>query len=75
MHDEDTWVTALARQTQEHPGRTVAMAVAAGFVVGGGLVSPLTGRILSAGMRLGLRLVLLPFVTQTLIALTKETHP
>jgi hypothetical protein len=51
------------------------MAVAAGFVVGGGLVSPLTGRILSAGMRLGLRLVLLPFVTQTLIALTKETHP
>jgi hypothetical protein len=63
------WSGALARQTQQHPGRTVAVTFGAGFILGGGLFSPLAARLVGVGVRLGLRLVVLPVVTERLGAL------
>ena len=62
----------LVRQTREHPGRSVAMAVGVGYVLGGGLFSRLTARIVGAGLRIGLRTALLPFVTESLVALVPK---
>ena len=55
----------LVRQTREHPGRSVAMAV-------GGLFSRLTARIVGTGIRIGLRTALLPFVTEGLLVLGQK---
>jgi hypothetical protein len=64
-----SWVDRLAQQTREHPGRSVAMAVGVGYVLGGGLSSRLTAHVLGLGIRIGLRTALLPFVTEGLVAL------
>ncbi len=62
----------LTRQTREHPGRSVAMAVGVGYVLGGGLFSRLTARIFGTGIRIGLRTALLPFVTEGLLVLGQK---
>ncbi len=41
-----------------HPYRTLGIAALTGYVLGGGLASPLTGQF----VRLGLRLALIPFL-------------
>jgi hypothetical protein len=64
-----SWADRLARQTREHPGRSVAIAVGIGYVLGGGLFSRLTARVLGMGIRIGLRTALLPFVTEALVVL------
>jgi pilus assembly protein TadC len=46
----------IARQIQEHPYRTLAVAAGVGYVLGGGLFTPLTGTL----VRLGSRAMLLP---------------
>ncbi len=46
----------LSRELESHPYRTLALAAAAGYVLGGGLFTPLTGHL----VRVGLRLALLP---------------
>ncbi len=72
----ESWADRLARQTREHPGRFVAMAVGVGFVLGGGLVSRLTARIVGTAIRIGLRTALLPLVTEGLLVLGQKTdHP
>jgi hypothetical protein len=43
--------TYVAHAVDETPGVTLAAAVAAGFVVGGGLLSPLGGRLVAATAR------------------------
>lgn len=53
----------LSRELQVHPYRTLALAAAAGYVLGGGLFTPLTGHAL----RLGLRLALLPMAQSALL--------
>jgi len=63
----------LLRQTREHPVRSVAMAVGVGYVLGGGLFSRLTARIVGTGIRFGLRTALLPFVTEGLLVLGQKT--
>lgn len=63
-----SWSEALARQTKEHPVRSVAFALGAGYVLGGGLFSPLTARLAGAAARIGLRLALVPFMTQSIVA-------
>jgi hypothetical protein len=63
-----TWRDALARQIKEHPVRSVAFALGAGYVLGGGLFSQLTARIASAAVRIGLRLAVVPFMTQSIVA-------
>jgi hypothetical protein len=63
------WKSSLAWQAKHHPVRTVAIALGAGYLLGGGLFSRLTGRIIATGVRVGLRLALVPFVTQSLTTL------
>ena len=53
----------------EHPGRSVAIAVGVGYVLGGGLFSRLTARVLGMGIRIGLRTALLPLATEALVVL------
>ena len=68
-----TWRDALSQQMKEHPGRTVAAALGAGYLVGGGLFSRFTARIAEIGMRIGLRVALVPFVTQSVVALAARS--
>ncbi len=68
----ESWADRLLRQTREHPGRSVAMAVGVGYVLGGGLSSRLTARIVGTGIRIGLRTALLPFVTEGLLVLGQK---
>ena len=70
----ESWAAKLVRQTREHPGRSVAMAVGVGYVLGGGLFSRLTARIVGTGIRIGLRSALLPFVTEGLLVLGQKKH-
>jgi len=44
------------------------LALGAGYVLGGGLFSPLTARIVGAATRIGLRMALVPFMTQSIVA-------
>jgi hypothetical protein len=62
----------LLRQTREHPGRSVAMAVGVGYVLGGGLFSRLTARIVGTAIRIGLRTAVLPFVAESLLVLGQK---
>jgi len=55
----------LARAIQDHPIRTLLLAAGAGYVFGGGLLTPTTGRLL----RVGLRAVALPLLRRQLISL------
>jgi hypothetical protein len=63
------WREELARQTREHPVRSLAVALGVGFVLGGGLFSRVTARIVGTGLRVGLRMAVMPLVTQSLVAL------
>jgi hypothetical protein len=65
----DLWTARLVRETRKHPIRSVALALGAGFVLGGGLFSRLTARVVGAGLRIGLRMAAVPLMTQGLVAL------
>lgn len=58
----------LSRELSEHPYRTLALAAAAGYVLGGGLFTPLTGSL----MRVGLRLAMLPMAQAAFLGGTGE---
>jgi hypothetical protein len=64
-----TWRQTLIREAQERPGRTAAIAVGAGYLLGGGLFSALTARLVGTGVRVAMRLALIPLVTQTVASL------
>jgi len=49
-------------RVQRNPYGTVAAALGVGFVLGGGLFTPLTARIVGLGLRVGVRLALLPML-------------
>jgi hypothetical protein len=51
-------------RVDRHPYGTVAAAIGIGYVLGGGLFTPLTGRIVRLGVRIGLRLAVLPLLKQ-----------
>jgi len=53
-------------RVDRHPYGTVAAAVGIGYVLGGGLFSPLTARILGLGLRIGLRLAAIPVLRDEL---------
>ena len=63
--------TALDIQgrVQRHPYGTVAAAIGIGYVLGGGLFTPLTARIVRLGVRIGMRLAVLPLVKQEMAEL------
>ena len=51
---------AVTELVDAHPLGTLAAALGAGYVLGGGLFTSLTRRLLGAGLRLGVQLALLP---------------
>ena len=53
-------------RVRRNPYGTVAAALGIGYVLGGGIFSPLTARILGLGVRLGIRLAALPFLKEEL---------
>jgi len=60
---EDVW-----KRVERHPWRALGIALGVGYVVGGGLFSRLTGRLLFGTMRAGVRLAALPFVRDEVFA-------
>jgi hypothetical protein len=54
----------VKEETVAHPFRTAGWAAGAGFVLGGGIFTPLTGRTLRTGLQLALRLAILPALTR-----------
>jgi ElaB/YqjD/DUF883 family membrane-anchored ribosome-binding protein len=66
----------LQESVREHPWRTLGLAVGAGYILGGGLFTALTGRLLLGGLRIGLRVAALPLVREELLgALGSMTDP
>src|SRR6266568_8340851 len=61
----------IERRARRNPYGMVAAALGIGFVLGGGLSSPLAKRIVRAGLRLGLRASALPFLENELVALVR----
>ncbi|NPC73680.1 hypothetical protein D7Y27_08265 [Corallococcus sp. AB004] len=58
----------LKGRVERNPYGTLAIAVGVGYVLGGGLFTPLTGRIL----KLGVRLAALPFVKDELMGMAES---
>jgi hypothetical protein len=56
-------------RVDRHPFGTVAAAIGIGYVLGGGLFTPLTGRIVRMGVRIGMRLAVLPLLKQEMAEL------
>lgn len=67
--DQVRWTELLVQETRKNPLRSVAVALGVGFVLGGGLFSRLTARVLGAGARMGLRMAVVPLMAQGLVAL------
>jgi hypothetical protein len=53
---------AIDERVDRHPYGTVATALGIGYVLGGGLFTPLTSRIVALGLRIGVRLAVLPML-------------
>jgi ElaB/YqjD/DUF883 family membrane-anchored ribosome-binding protein len=57
---------------EERPWRALGIALGAGYVVGGGLLTSLTGRILFGALRIGVRMAALPLVRDELMGLVQN---
>ncbi len=53
---------AIEERVNRNPYGSVAAALGIGYVLGGGIFTPLTSRIVSLGVRIGVRLALLPML-------------
>jgi len=60
----------VARQLEEHPYRTLALAAGVGYVLGGGLFTPLTASI----VRLGMRAAVLPMVQHAITGIAEAAE-
>jgi ElaB/YqjD/DUF883 family membrane-anchored ribosome-binding protein len=58
-------------RVRRNPYGSMAAAVGIGYVLGGGIFTPLTARIVGIGLRLGMRLALLPLLKQELSELAE----
>lgn len=56
----------LEGRVKRHPYGTLAAAIGVGYVLGGGLFSRLTARILGLGLRVGIRLAAIPVLKDEL---------
>jgi hypothetical protein len=65
-YDEIKGTLDVEGRVNRHPYGTLAAAVGVGYVLGGGLFSPLTARILGFGVRIGLRLAAIPMLRDEL---------
>jgi hypothetical protein len=81
---EQTWTRAresvgdlrdavdLQGRVDRHPYGTLAAALGVGYLLGGGLFTPFTGRLVGLAMRIGLRLAVLPVVRDELMGLAES---
>lgn len=58
----------LEGRVRREPYKMIAIAAGVGYVLAGGLVSPLTGRVVGLGLRLGLRVVAVPLLQAALMS-------
>jgi hypothetical protein len=65
-------LTDLEDGVAYNPYGMVAGAIGVGFLLGGGLFTRLTGRLVGAGLRLGL-MAALPFLKDELLAAANQT--
>lgn len=65
----ERWRETLSEQIDEHPGRTVAIALGTGYLLAGGLFTRLTARLVALGVRVGLRVGQARLVGQSMVAL------
>lgn len=59
----------LGEETHRHPWRAVGLAFGLGYLGGGGLLTRPSARLLGTGVRIGLRLAVLPAVRREIAAL------
>ncbi len=67
------WGEELRQRTRDRPGRSIAIAVGAGFLLGGGLFSSVSARLLATGIKAGLKLALVPFLAQSLAVVAERS--
>jgi hypothetical protein len=69
----------IDERVARHPYGTLAAALGMGYVLGGGLFTPLTSRIVALGLRIGIRLAVLPMLKDEISVLadtlTGESEP
>jgi hypothetical protein len=61
----------LDGRVKRNPYGTMAAGLGIGYLLGGGLFSPLTGRVVGLGLRIGLRLAVLPMLKRELSELAQ----
>jgi len=59
-------------RVDRHPFGMLAAALGVGYVLGGGIFSPLTARIVGFGLRMGIRLAAIPFIKEELLGLAES---
>lgn len=59
-------------QVARSPYTTLAAALGVGYVVGGGLFTPFTGRLLGGAFKLALRVAVLPLLQQELAGAAQD---
>jgi len=64
----------IERRVDQHPYGMVAAALGVGYVLGGGIFSPLTARIVGFGLRIGIRLAAIPFIKEELMGLAESVE-
>ncbi len=62
----------VSREVDQRPIRTALISVGAGYLLGGGLFTPLTARLVGTGLRLALRTLALPAIATGAITLGKQ---
>lgn len=65
-------VDTVSREMEERPARTALISLGAGYLLGGGLFTPLTGRLIGTGLKLALRTLALPALTAGAVGLGKH---
>ncbi|HXT94818.1 MAG TPA: hypothetical protein VN853_00855 [Polyangia bacterium] len=53
---------AIEERVNRHPYGSIAAAIGVGYVLGGGIFTSLTSRIVTLGLRIGIRLAVLPML-------------
>jgi hypothetical protein len=61
----------IDNRVARHPYGMMGVALGIGYVLGGGFFSPLTGRIVGLGLKMGLRLAAIPFLESELRGLAE----
>lgn len=64
--DELRELLSLSQRMEQHPYRTLAAALGTGYILGGGLFSPATRRLVGAGLKIGLRVAAVPLFKEQL---------